>query len=61
MGYGYEDDIDYRALEEYEERKHQEADKKYPYLEDRYCSDCGRRLVRGSVSYYEGRHIDSCV
>lgn len=45
---------------DYEEKLHQEADKKYPNLEDRHCWQCGSRLVKGSISYYEGFHLDSC-
>jgi len=26
-----------------------------------YCSICGEPLKKGSMSYYEGMHIDSCV
>lgn len=25
-----------------------------------YCSLCGELLVAGSISYYEGYHIDGC-
>lgn len=47
-------------FESYEDELHRKADKSYPDLEDRYCPQCGNRLVRGSVSYYEGFHFDSC-
>ena len=59
MNYNYET-IDFQALEAYEEKLHQKADADYPDMEDRYCPYCGRRLVRGSISYFEGYHIDSC-
>ena len=36
------------------------AEEKYPNLEDRYCRKCGDVLVRGSINYYEGIHIDGC-
>lgn len=27
---------------------------------EKFCSKCGRLLVCGSISYYEGFHMDSC-
>ncbi|NLT15401.1 MAG: hypothetical protein GXY05_13790 [Clostridiales bacterium] len=32
-----------------------------PGDEARCCCICGEPLVKNSVSYYEGFHIDSCV
>lgn len=49
-------------LEQYEyyEKMLEKADEEYPELEDRYCSVCGSRLVKGSYNYHEGVHIDGC-
>lgn len=58
----FEDEDAYweRKAQEYEDAHHEKADRKYPDLEDRHCWKCGGRLVRGSMSYYEGWHFDSC-
>lgn len=31
-----------------------------PDLPDRECSKCGEELVRGSINYSRGHHIDGC-
>lgn len=30
------------------------------YNEEKFCSICGDELKIGSISYYEGFHIDGC-
>lgn len=48
------------AYEDYLEDLHRKADAEFPDLTDRHCPNCGERLVRGSISYNYGYHMDSC-
>jgi len=27
----------------------------------KYCAICGEPLIKGSIAYYEGFHIDNCI
>ncbi|AGA60114.1 hypothetical protein Theco_4118 (plasmid) [Thermobacillus composti KWC4] len=40
--------------------KVKKADERYPELDDRFCVKCGYALVKGSINYIEGLHIDGC-
>jgi ribosomal protein S27AE len=37
------------------------ADEMHPDLEDKWCPRCGTFLVKGSINYGEGFHIDGCL
>ncbi|MFA6662523.1 MAG: hypothetical protein WCS56_05775 [Bacilli bacterium] len=27
----------------------------------KYCAICGEPMIKGSIAYYEGFHIDNCI
>lgn len=53
---------DAEGLQEFLQREREKVLKSYNSNDNIvYCSICGEPLVKDSISYFEGFHIDNCI